>query len=260
MAPTTVQKKVLLISPNIFMNSTLQKIIRREMELETEVCGLQNFLTFIKESSQPELQKVLLLIDFMGFDSEFLRWAIGEYHARNDAAIQRISAVYNVAREADVEKRMIRLGVQGIFYADYDFEMFKKGVASLLDGDIWFSRTILFECIREDCARVENGPTNGDCRAFPDSRNPLSWAEPSCLTPREEEILINISLGKSNAEIAKELYISPSTVKTHTYNIFQKIQVCNRIQAALWTVKHLKTKEDFQRSLSATQGSTKLSR
>ena len=59
------------------------------------------------------------------------------------------------------------------------------------------------------------------------------------LTPREEEILILISLGKSHHSIASELYISPSTVKTHIYNIFQKIHVTNRIQAALWAVRYL---------------------
>ena len=56
---------------------------------------------------------------------------------------------------------------------------------------------------------------------------------------REIEILGLISTGATNADIADKLIISQHTVKTHIYNIFQKIGVPNRLQAALWAGKHL---------------------
>ena len=59
------------------------------------------------------------------------------------------------------------------------------------------------------------------------------------LTPREREILEQIAQGASNRQIADGLYISPHTVKTHLHNIFQKIDVTGRLQAALWAAKHL---------------------
>ncbi|MBE3573557.1 MAG: response regulator transcription factor [Moorella humiferrea] len=58
------------------------------------------------------------------------------------------------------------------------------------------------------------------------------------LTPREREILIQVSLGKSNREIARDLYISEKTVKNHLTNIFHKIGVSDRTQAALYALKH----------------------
>jgi DNA-binding CsgD family transcriptional regulator len=59
------------------------------------------------------------------------------------------------------------------------------------------------------------------------------------LTPREKEILALVSAGAKNEQIAEALHISPNTVKTHIYNIFKKIDVPNRLQAALWAVKNL---------------------
>lgn len=54
------------------------------------------------------------------------------------------------------------------------------------------------------------------------------------LTKREREILICIAQGKSNIEISKELYITEHTVKKHTSNIFSKLNLKDRIQAALY--------------------------
>ena len=53
------------------------------------------------------------------------------------------------------------------------------------------------------------------------------------LTEREREILGLIALGKSNAEIAEELVLSPKTVSNHVSNIFSKLQVVDRAQAVL---------------------------
>lgn len=51
------------------------------------------------------------------------------------------------------------------------------------------------------------------------------------LSKRETEILEQINLGKSNQEIADELFISLSTVKSHVSNLYSKLDVKNRVQA-----------------------------
>ncbi|EHL2676743.1 response regulator transcription factor, partial [Listeria monocytogenes] len=58
------------------------------------------------------------------------------------------------------------------------------------------------------------------------------------LTNRENEILLLIAEGKSNQEIADELFITLKTVKTHVSNILSKLDVQDRTQAAIYAFKH----------------------
>jgi len=57
------------------------------------------------------------------------------------------------------------------------------------------------------------------------------------LTEREVEVLRRVAEGKDNVEIARELFISPNTVKNHISNILAKLQIENRIQAAVYAVR-----------------------
>ena len=57
------------------------------------------------------------------------------------------------------------------------------------------------------------------------------------LSDRELEVLRLVANGKDNAQIAAELVISPKTVKNHISNILMKLQIQNRIQAAVYAVR-----------------------
>ncbi|SRR6266540_6379966 len=57
------------------------------------------------------------------------------------------------------------------------------------------------------------------------------------LSDREIEVLKLIANGTDNAQIAAELHISPKTVKNHISNILMKLQIDNRIQAAVYAVR-----------------------
>jgi NarL family two-component system response regulator LiaR len=57
------------------------------------------------------------------------------------------------------------------------------------------------------------------------------------LSDREIQVLKLIANGKDNAQIAGDLHISPKTVKNHISNILMKLQIENRIQAAVYAVR-----------------------
>lgn len=54
------------------------------------------------------------------------------------------------------------------------------------------------------------------------------------LTEREEEVLVTVALGRTNAEIADALCISLSTVKTHLASLMNKLGARNRVELAMW--------------------------
>ena len=62
---------------------------------------------------------------------------------------------------------------------------------------------------------------------------PVSKGTGSLLSDRETEILRCISQGGSNKEVARQLHISPSTVRTHVESVFRKLQCSTRAAATL---------------------------
>jgi two-component system, NarL family, nitrate/nitrite response regulator NarL len=57
------------------------------------------------------------------------------------------------------------------------------------------------------------------------------------LSPREHEVLTLLTLGCDNGDIARQLYVSPSTVKHHVSRLLEKIGAVNRVQAATYAVR-----------------------
>ncbi|UCF85172.1 MAG: response regulator transcription factor [Desulfobacteraceae bacterium] len=135
---------------------------------------------------------------------------------------QDIAGLFNICPGLGIEKKILALGIRGFFYEQDPLESFPKGVRTMFNGEIWFSRKIMTDYILK-----------GGNYDFSPKKNE------SILTPREIEIVSMIATGATNSYIADKLCISPHTVKTHLYNILKKINVPNRLQAALWAAKNL---------------------
>lgn len=63
--------------------------------------------------------------------------------------------------------------------------------------------------------------------------NPITDENNLNLTSRELQVLERIAKGKTNSQIAKELVVSPHTIKAHVANILQKFKVQDRLQAVV---------------------------
>jgi DNA-binding NarL/FixJ family response regulator len=69
-------------------------------------------------------------------------------------------------------------------------------------------------------------------------RGPLKIPDSSSLTPREKEILVLVSEGLTNKQVAEQLYIAENTVKNHIKNLLQKLDLENRVQLASYAIKN----------------------
>jgi DNA-binding NarL/FixJ family response regulator len=67
---------------------------------------------------------------------------------------------------------------------------------------------------------------------------PHAAEEARALTPREQEVLGQLAIGLNNAEIADLLFVSTATVKNHVANILAKLELRNRVQAAVYAWEH----------------------
>lgn len=111
----------------------------------------------------------------------------------------------------------LRAGARGYVLKDAEEEEMVRAISAVAQGEAIFSPAIASRLIDYFTATQ----VSPHAEAFPD------------LTDREREILALIARGQSNAEIADELVISLKTVRNHASNIFNKLQVADRTQAAL---------------------------
>jgi len=134
----------------------------------------------------------------------------------------RYLALYNLDRDTGIEKTCLKCGVHGFFYRDETLNMILTGIRAICSGRIWIDSDVLTKCIHHDSG-------------WADLPIPKNFR----LTSRQTEILATMATGASNKEIAERLSISPHTIKSHLYCIYQTIHVSNRLQAVAWTAKHL---------------------
>ena len=137
-------------------------------------------------------------------------------------------ALANVNQDCQIEPYLKWSVVKGVFHQPESDYLLLKGVGKILSGGSWFSRRLLETFVekyrREASSAVDLAVSNVD---------------PQSLTRREREVLMLVATGASNGEIAEQLCLSTHTIKTHLYNLFQKLNVSNRLQAVNWAKHHL---------------------
>src|SRR5215204_5920991 len=105
-------------------------------------------------------------------------------------------------------------------------EQLTDAVRQVLDGEFLFNQKLTIDLLRSMAGR-EKSPTS------PPGAAPSEEYDSEPLTDRETEILRLLAQGQTNPQIARELVVSPGTVKNHVRHIIAKLGVSDRTQAAV---------------------------
>jgi DNA-binding NarL/FixJ family response regulator len=143
-------------------------------------------------------------------------------HISSVAPLTRVVMLTISDQDTDVMDAILA-GACGYLLKDSSIQDLISGIESAARGESLISPTIAAKVLQ----RVRATSTQ------PEIANTIR-AE---LSDREIEVLKLIANGKDNAVIAGELHISPKTVKNHISNILMKLQIENRIQAAVYAVR-----------------------
>jgi DNA-binding NarL/FixJ family response regulator len=119
----------------------------------------------------------------------------------------------------------LEAGARGFLTKDAGAEEIARAITAVLDGDAPLDPSVQ----RRMVEMLAGGQRRSKARA----KNEL----PDGLTAREVEVLALIAGGRSNSEIAHELFISEATVKTHINNLFAKAGLRDRAQAVTYAYR-----------------------
>jgi DNA-binding NarL/FixJ family response regulator len=118
----------------------------------------------------------------------------------------------------------LRAGARGFLLKDAGPALLGQAIRAAADGDALIAPNVTVRLLEAFAGQPEPG---GDARS-------VQPAEP--LTAREQEVLATVARGLSNSEIATELHITLSTVKTHLASLMTKLGVRNRVEIAIWAL------------------------
>ena len=204
---------VMIVDDHKMIREGLRKILEFEGEIQVieEADNGQECLKKLR-SAKPDI--ILLDINMPVMNGiEVLQ----EIKKKNISVKVLVLTVHN---EVDYLLKAVDIGVDGYIMKDAESAELKKAINCIIQGETYIQPSLVPALNSRLISRdIDKEKINS-------------------LTKRELEVLIEVANGMFNKEIATSLNISERTVKNHISNIFKKIDVSDRTQAAVFAIKN----------------------
>jgi DNA-binding NarL/FixJ family response regulator len=207
---------VLIVDDDPLVRTLLSEIVNREKDIVILGCATDGLDAVAKAA---ELQPRVILMDLAMPRLDGL------------AALDRLTAlavpasvlIFTQDADEDLVMQAVRRGAKGYMPKDAPVDRIPKAIRALAAGEAWVERRLTGR-VFEELARM--------------ARQLASHCSPEALlSEREKEVIRLIACGKTNTEIASQLFLSPHTVKSHVSHILQKLELPNRTEVAIFAVR-----------------------
>lgn len=205
--------RLVIASPHNLLREGLREILLKEKKVEilAETIDSPKTLEAVRE-----LKPSILLLDISIIGVNGLR-AISLM--RSECPATKALMLSGSLDEESVFSAL-KAGIKGYVCSEANSEELIKAIKAVHRGELWVQRKVI--------SKFLDGEYSMESREKEKMR--------SYLTEREREILVCLTAGSSNKEIAEKLFISEKTVKTHLNSIFRKLRVTKRLQAILYAL------------------------
>jgi DNA-binding NarL/FixJ family response regulator len=207
--------RVLLVDDHDLFRTGLRNLLEGQgMHIVGEAAGGSEALQIVREMAPDVVVMDLNMPGMHGVEAT--------RHMSRDAPLTRVIVLTVSDQEQDVMDAILA-GACGYLLKDASIQDLIQGIESAAVGESLISPHIAGKVLQHVRANTASPDAAATIRAE--------------LSEREVQVLKLIANGKDNAVIAGELHISPKTVKNHISNILMKLQIENRIQAAVYAVR-----------------------
>ena len=207
--------RVLLVDDHDLFRTGLRNLLEGQgIHIVGEASGGSEALQIVRETAPDVVVMDLNMPGMHGVEAT--------RHMSRDAPLTRVIVLTISDQEQDVMDAILA-GACGYLLKDASIQDLIQGIESAAVGEALISPHIAGKVLQHVRATTASPDAAATIRAE--------------LSDREIEVLKLIANGKDNAMIAGELHISPKTVKNHISNILMKLQMDNRIQAAVYAVR-----------------------
>ncbi len=213
-APSGARVRVLIVDDQVLVRTGFRMILEAEPDLEV-VGEASDGIEAVSQARALKPDVVLMDVRMPEVDGiEATRQLLGGEEVASKVVMLTTFDMDEYVYEA------LRAGASGFLLKDVPPEQLVAGIRAVASGDALLAPSVTRRVIEEFVRRPPDS-----VRAQPERLSEL--------TARELEVLKLIARGLSNAEIAKELFVSETTVKTHVAHVLMKLNLRDRVQAVV---------------------------
>lgn len=205
--------RVILADDHALVTEGLRSLIDQQDDM-TVVAMVEDGGDLLAMLETPDIADIVVLdlqMPFSGFD------VLRENTKRGRPARMLVLTAFG---DGESVQTALQLGASGFALKTEPPKQTIEAIRQVMAGTLVFPRSARRRASSQDAASQSGVPT-----------------EKPLLSPREHEVLAALAKGQTNAEISSELSVSENTVRFHLKNVFQKLGVANRTEAAAWFLR-----------------------